>query len=55
MKGPTPRQSSTGGKMRLVRVTKMDDRYLRKLLLAGASQRTASAKAFSLPPQIYRL
>ena len=34
--GLTPRQSSTGGKPRLGRVTKMGDRYLRKLLVVGA-------------------
>jgi len=31
--GLTPRQSSTGGKERLGRITKMGDRYLRKLLV----------------------
>jgi transposase len=34
--GLTPRQSSTGGKQRLGRITKMGDRYLRKLLVVGA-------------------
>ncbi len=34
--GLTPRQNSTGGKTRLVRITKMGDRYLRKLLVVGA-------------------
>ncbi|MBV9289027.1 MAG: IS110 family transposase [Hyphomicrobiales bacterium] len=34
--GLTPRQSSTGGKPGLGRVTKMGDRYLRKLLVVGA-------------------
>jgi transposase len=34
--GLTPRQSSTGGKERLGRITKMGDRYLRKLLIVGA-------------------
>ena len=33
--GLTPRQSSTGGKERLGRITKMGDRYLRKLLVVG--------------------
>jgi transposase len=32
----TPRQSSSGGKERLGRITKMGDRYLRKLLVVGA-------------------
>jgi transposase len=35
--GLTPRQSSSGGKERLGRITKMGDRYLRKLLLIGAT------------------
>ena len=34
--GLTPRQNSTGGKTRLGRITKMGDRYLRKLLVVGA-------------------
>src|SRR5271165_2669823 len=34
--GLTPRQSSTGGKPRLGRITKMGNRYLRKLLVVGA-------------------
>ena len=34
--GLTPRQRSTGGKQRLGRITKMGDRYLRKLLVVGA-------------------
>ena len=34
--GLTPRQNSTGGKTRLGRITKMGDRYLRKLLVLGA-------------------
>ena len=35
--GLTPRQNSSGGKEGLGRVTKMDDRYLRKLLVIGAT------------------
>jgi transposase len=35
--GLTPRQHSSGGKERLGRITKMGDRYLRKLLVVGAS------------------
>ena len=31
--GLTPRQNSTGGKTRLGRISKMGDRYLRKLLV----------------------
>ncbi len=34
--GLTPRQHSSGGKQRLGRITKMGDRYLRKLLVVGA-------------------
>jgi transposase len=34
--GLTPRQNSTSGKARLGRITKMGDRYLRKLLVVGA-------------------
>jgi hypothetical protein len=34
--GLTPRQNSSGGKQRLGRITKMGDRYLRKLLVIGA-------------------
>lgn len=34
--GLTPRQSSSGGKERLGRVSKMGNRYLRKLLVVGA-------------------
>jgi transposase len=34
--GLTPRQSSSGGKQRLGRITKMGDRTLRKLLVVGA-------------------
>jgi transposase len=33
--GLTPCQNSTGGKTRLGRITKMSDRYLRGLLVAG--------------------
>ena len=34
--GLTPRQHSSGGKQRLGRITKMGDRYLRKLLVVGS-------------------
>jgi len=34
--GLAPRQNSSGGKERLGRITKMGDRYLRKLLVVGA-------------------
>lgn len=35
--GLVPRQNSTGGRQRLGRITKMGDRYLRKLLVLGAT------------------
>jgi hypothetical protein len=35
--GLTPRQRSSGGEERLGRITKMGDRYLRKLLVVGAT------------------
>lgn len=35
--GLVPRQNSTGGKSRLGRVSKMGDRYIRKLLVVGAT------------------
>ena len=35
--GLVPRQHSTGGKTRLGRISKMGDRYLRKLLVVGAT------------------
>jgi len=35
--GLVPRQSSSGGKERLARISKMGDRYIRKLLVVGAT------------------
>ena len=35
--GLTPRQNSSGGKQKLGRISKMGDRYLRKLLVVGAT------------------
>ena len=40
--GLTPREHSTGGKPRLGRITKMGDRYLRKLLVVGACSALAA-------------
>lgn len=37
MLGLTPRQNSSGGKERLGGITKMGDRYLRTLLVIGAT------------------
>ena len=45
--GLTPRQHSTGGKERLGRITRMGDRYLRKLLVVGASSTLRSRKGHS--------
>src|SRR5271165_3215872 len=42
--GLTPREHSTGGKPRLGRITKMGDRYLRKLLVVGACSALAARK-----------
>jgi transposase len=42
--GLTPRQHSSGGKDRLGRISKMGDRYLRKLLVVGASAALVHAK-----------
>jgi transposase len=50
--GLVPRQNSSGGKDRLGRISKMGDRYLRKLLVVGATSvvrraRTADTTAAS--------
>lgn len=42
--GLTPRQKSSGGKERLGRITKMGDRYLRQLLVVGATSLIRRAK-----------
>lgn len=42
--GLTPRQSSSGGKERLGRITKMGDKYLRQLLIVGATALVRYAK-----------
>lgn len=42
--GLTPRQNSSGGKERLGRITKMGDRYLRQLLVVGATSLIRRAK-----------
>lgn len=42
--GLVPRQSSSGGKERLGRISKMGDRYLRKLLVVGATAVLRHAK-----------
>jgi len=45
--GLTPLQNSSGGKERLGRITKMGDKYLRQLLVAGA---TALVRQFRIRP-----
>ena len=47
--GLTPRENSTGGKPRLGRITKMGDRYLRKLLVMAPARRFATAKGITTP------
>ena len=42
--GLVPKQNGTGGKMRLGRISKMGDRYLRKLLVLGATSGLARAR-----------
>ena len=42
--GLTPRQKSSGGKERLGRITKMGDKYLRQLLVIGATSMIRRAK-----------
>ena len=37
--GLVPRQNSTGGKERLGRISKMGDRYIRRLLVLGMTSR----------------
>ena len=47
--GLTPRQHSSGGKERLGRITKMGDRYLRRLLVVGATAVLHHAAAHNDP------
>ena len=47
--GLVPRQNSTGGKERLGRITKMGDRYIRKLLVVGATALIRFARNRSTP------
>ena len=44
-----PRQHSTAGKMKLGRITKMGDRYLRKLLIVGMTAVIRSARRTKAP------
>jgi transposase len=55
--GLTPRQNSSGGKERLGRITKMGDKYLRKLLVVSATSlvRRARSKPESVNPRLVDL
>jgi transposase len=55
--GLTPRQKSSGGKERLGSITKMGDKYLRQLLVIGATSviRRAKTKPDSVDPRIIAL
>lgn len=55
--GLTPSQNSSGGKDRLGRITKMGDRYLRKLLVVGATSliRRAKYKPETADPRLVAL
>lgn len=55
--GLTPLQKSSGGKERLGRITKMGDRYLRKLLVVGmtAVVRNAKRKPEAVDPNVIAL
>lgn len=55
--GLTPLQRSSGGKERLGGISKMGDRYLRKLLVIGATSlvRRAKSKPESVHPHLVRL
>jgi len=48
--GLVPRQHSTGGKARLGRVSKMGDRYLRKLLVVGMTAVIRTARRATAAP-----
>ena len=51
--GITPRQDTTGGKVRLGRITKMGDRYLRKLLVVGACAVLRHCKGHKDPLRVW--
>ncbi|RYH96846.1 MAG: IS110 family transposase [Acetobacteraceae bacterium] len=55
--GLTPSQNSSGGKDRLGRITKISDRYLRKLLVVGATSliRRARHKPDTADPRLVAL
>jgi len=51
--GLVPRQSSSGGKERLGRISKMGDRYIRKLLVVGATAVLRNAKKGGSPSKAW--
>jgi transposase len=51
--GLVPRQSSSGGKERLGRISKMGDRYIRKLLVVGATAVLRHAKKGGSPSKTW--
>jgi len=51
--GLVPRQSSSGGKERLGRISKMGDRYIRKLLVVGATAVLRYAKKGGSPSRAW--
>src|SRR5919201_1733725 len=53
--GLVPRQNSTGGKPRLGGITKRGNRYLRRLLINGASANLLRSKATKADPWVIRL
>lgn len=53
--GLVPRQNSSGGKERLGRISKMGDRYLRKLLVVGATSVVRRARTAKSAPWVSRL
>ena len=50
-----PRQNSTGGKPRLGGITKRGNRYLRRLLINGASANLLRSKATNADPWVIGL
>jgi transposase len=53
--GLVPRQSSTGGKIRLGGISKRGNRYLRRLLINGASANLLRSKATNADPWVIGL
>ena len=51
--GLVPRQNSSGGKERLGRISKMGDRYLRSLLVIGATARLRYARTKAAPDAVW--